>query len=134
MAGRTVLAIVLVLIIISVVPFVVYSVASLVTALEPSDEGSPLWFLLGIFVSKLGTAIAFVLILVLAHESIGSRWLLYGLVWLLMFAIGEIGQAIGPRYSWTFAVLGIISEAIYCPLSAYVAWRLLGTRQAAASA
>ena len=134
MVGRTVLAIVLVLIIIFVVPFVVYSVSSLMTGLEPPAEGSPLWFLLGIFVSKLGTAIAFVLILVLGRQSIGNRWLLYGFVWLVMFAIGEIGQAIAPGYSWTEAVLGIISEAVYCPLSAYVAWRLVGTRQGAGSA
>ena len=67
-------------------------------------------------------------------RSIGSRWLLYGLLWLLMFAVGEIGQAIAPGYSWTEAVLGVISEAVYCPLSAYVAWRLLGTKQGTASA
>ncbi len=132
MAGKTVLAIVLVLIIIFVVPFVVYSVFSLMAELKPPPE--PLWFLLGVFVSKLGTASAFVLILVLARESIGSRWLLYGLLWLVMFAIGEIGQAIGPEYSWTEAFAGIISEAVYCPLSAYVAWRLLGTRQGNPSA
>jgi hypothetical protein len=133
MVGRTVLAILLVLVIIFVVPFVVYSVFALTAGLEPPAEGSPLRFLLGIFVSKMGTAIALVLILVLGRESIGSRWFLYGLAWLVMFAVGEIGQAIGPGYSWIEAVLGIVSEAVYCPLSAYVAWRLVGARPGAAS-
>ena len=134
MAGRTVLAIVLVLVIIFVVPFVVYGVFAVTAGLEPPDEGSPLRFLLGIFVFKLGNAIGFVLILVLGRESIGGRWFLYGILWLVMSAIGEIGEAIGPGYSWTEAVLGIISEAVYFPLSAYVAWRLVGARPGAASA
>jgi hypothetical protein len=40
--------------------------------------------------------------------------------------IGEVGQAIGPGYSWKEAIAGVISEAIYVPLSAYVARRMIG--------
>ena len=77
-------------------------------------------FLLSVLVSKIGTAITFVLIFYFARNSLSSHWLLYAFVWWLMFAIGEIGQAIGPNYSWEYAIAGIISETIYLPLSAYV--------------
>ena len=45
-----------------------------------------------------------------------------------MFIIGEIGQAIGPKYSWTEAIAGIISETVYFPLSAYVTNWLIGLK------
>jgi len=125
MAGRTVFAILVVLAVIFVVPFLVYSLLSPFTALEPPAEGSPLRFLLGILVSKAGTAIAFVLIFRISQGSLQGRWLLYGSLWFVMFSIGEAGQAIGPGYSWSEAAEGIVSEAIYCPLSAYLTWRLL---------
>jgi hypothetical protein len=128
MARKTVFAILLVLAVIFAVPFLVYSLLSLLTALEPPAEGSPLRFLLGILVSKAGTAIAFVLIFRIGRASLQGRWLLYGSLWFLMFAIGEIGQAIGPGYSWTEAAGGILSEAVYCPLSAYLTWRLVGIK------
>jgi hypothetical protein len=128
MEKRTVLAMIVVLAVIFVVPFLVYSLLSLVRGLEPPSEGSPLRFLLGILVSKAGTAIVFVLLFRVAYASLQSRWLLYGSLWFVMFSIGEIGQAIGPGYSRTEAVAGILSEAIYCPLSAYLTWRLLQTK------
>jgi len=129
MARKTVFAILVVLAVIFAVPFLVYSLVSLLTALEPPAEGSPLRFLLGILVSKAGTAIAFVLIFRIAQASLQGRWLLYGALWFVMFSIGEVGQAIGPGYSWTEAAGGIISEAVYCPLSAYLTWRLLGIKK-----
>ena len=42
-----------------------------------------------------------------------------------MFAIVEIGQAIGPNYSKKEAVAGIISEFIYFPVSALIIARIL---------
>ena len=129
MAGRTVLAILVVLVVIFVVPFIVYSLLSLLTALEPPAEGSPLKSLVGILISKAGTAIAFVLIFRISQNSLQGRWLLYGSLWFVMFSIGEVGQAIGPGYSWSEAAGGIVSEAIYCPLSAYLTWRFLGTKR-----
>jgi hypothetical protein len=53
---------------------------------------------------------------------------LYALLWWLMFAIGEVGQAIGPNYSWMEAVGGIISESIYLPLAALVTKRVLNVK------
>jgi hypothetical protein len=43
-----------------------------------------------------------------------------------MFAISEAALAIrDPDYTWTYAILGMVSEAIYLPLSALVARRFL---------
>ncbi len=41
-----------------------------------------------------------------------------------MFALLEIGRALMPGYSVAFAVAGVISEAIYFPLSAVVVVRI----------
>ena len=116
---KIILSILLGLAIIYIVPFVVYAIFSTVTGLKP-PEGSPLMFLLSVFVSKIGTAIAFVLIFYFARNSLSEHWLLYAFIWWLMFAIGEVGQAIGPNYSWKEAVAGVISETAYFPLSAYI--------------
>ena len=42
-----------------------------------------------------------------------------------MFAFIEIGQTITPDYAWLAAVGGMISEAIYFPLSAFLVARVL---------
>lgn len=114
----------LVLTIIFVVPIAVYGAFSAVTGLQPPGE-SPLMFLTSVLVSKAGTAIAFVWIFYVAQESLDGRWVLYAMIWLTMFGIGEVGQAIGPDYSWEEAIAGIISEAIYFPAAAYIVDRLL---------
>jgi len=123
--SKVILSIILVLAIIYLVPFAVYGVGSVLFGLKPPEGASPLQFLLSVLVSKIGTAIAFVLIFYLARNSLGDRWLLYASVWWLMFVIGEVGQAIAPNYSWKEAVAGIISETIYFPLSGLVVnWQL----------
>lgn len=114
------LSIVAVLIIIYVIPILVYGIFSAVAGLEIPKETSPAKFLLSIFISKTGTAIAFVLIFYFALSAFGDRWLLYAFLWWVMFVLGEIGQAIGPNYTWKEAIAGIISETIYLPLSAYL--------------
>jgi hypothetical protein len=43
-----------------------------------------------------------------------------------MFVFGEIGQSIGPNYSWKEAVAGVISETVYLPLSAWLVDWLIG--------
>ena len=126
---KTILAIILTLAIIYVVPFFVYGLFSAVTGLEPPDEGSLWQFLLGVFVTKLGTAIGFVLIFHAARGAFTGKWLLYALLWWLMFAVGEIGQAIVPGYTWTEAVAGVISEAVYFPTAAFVVNCLVGLRR-----
>jgi hypothetical protein len=117
---KLILNIGLVLAIIYIVPFVVYGVGSVVGGLKPPEGASPASFLISVFVSKFGTAIGFVLIFALARKELSGRWVLYAGLWWLMFIIGEVGQAIGPQYSWKEAVAGILSETIYWPLSAFV--------------
>jgi len=54
---------------------------------------------------------------------------LYAGLWWMMFVIGEIGQALGPGYTWTEALAGVISETVYFPVSALVTNRLIGPKQ-----
>lgn len=113
-------SIILVLVVIYIVPFVVYGLSSVFFGLKTPEGASPLIFLLSVFISKIGTAIAFVLIFYFARNSLSGHWFLYAFIWWLMFVIGEVGQAIGPNYSWKEAVAGVISETIYLPFSAYI--------------
>lgn len=117
---KVLLSIVLVLLIIYIVPFLVYGLGSVVAGLKTPAGVSPAQFLTGVFVSKMGTALAFVLIFYVARSSLSGQWLLYALIWWLMFVFDEIGQSIGPNYSWREAVAGVISETIYLPLSAWL--------------
>lgn len=117
-------AILLVFVIIYFVPFLIYGPLSAAGYVK-QPEGSPARFLVGVLVSKLATAVVFVLIFHLARDAFADRWLLYAFLWWLMFVIGEVGQAIAPGYSWREAIAGIISETIYCPLAAWAMWGLL---------
>lgn len=117
---KILLSIILVLVIIYVVPFIVYGLASTLIGAKMPEGVSPMMFLLSVLVSKIGTAIAFVLIFYFARNSFSGHWLLYAFIWWLMFAIGEVGQTIGPNYSWKEAIAGVISETAYFPLSAYI--------------
>ena len=116
---KIIISTILVLAVIYIIPVIVYGIFSSVTGLK-TPEGSPLLFLLSVLVSKVGTAIAFVLIFYFARNTFGNNWLLYAFIWWLMYVIGEVGQAIGPTYSWKEALAGVISETIYLPLSAYI--------------
>lgn len=126
--SKVLLSIIFVLAIIYIVPFIVYGIASVVAVLKTPEGVSPAMFLISVLVSKTGTAIAFVLIFYYARNSISGQWLLYAFLWMVMFVIGEIGQAIGPNYSWKEAIAGIISETIYLPLSAYLTNRLISLK------
>ena len=125
---KLILNIGLVLAIIYIVPFAVYGVGSVVAGLKPPEGASPARFLTSVFVSKLGTAICFVLIFYFAREEMRGRWALYACLWWLMFIIGEVGQAIGPQYSWKEAIAGIISETVYWPPAGLVVQWLIGAR------
>ena len=122
------LCIVLVLVIIYLVPFLVYGMGSAVAGIQTPAGVAPKRFLLSVFVSKIGTAIAFVLVFYFALSSFAGHWLIYAFIWWLMFVIGEIGQAIGPNYGWKEAVAGVISETIYLPLSAWLIDWMLGVQ------
>jgi hypothetical protein len=124
---RIALTVALVLAIIYAVPFLVYGLFSAVTDLKLPGDAPPAVFLASVLVSKLGTALAFVLIFYVARGSLGGQWLVYALLWWVMFVLGEIGQAIGPDYTWKEAIAGVVSETIYVPLAAYVtSWLLAG--------
>jgi hypothetical protein len=123
---RIALAIGATLLITYVVAFLVYGAAAAVTGLEPPQDGSPLQFLLSVLVVKLGLAVGFVLLFAVAREVWQDRWLLYAFLWWILFAVTEVGQAIGPGYSWLEAGAGVVAEAVYCPLAAWVTARLLG--------
>jgi hypothetical protein len=126
--AKVVFSIVLVLIAIYVVPLLVYGLGSVIAGLKTPEGASPAKFLLSVLVTKVGTAIAFVLLFYFARSSLSGQWLLYAFIWWLMFIVGEIGQTIGPNYSWKEAVAGMISETIYWPLSAYITNWLVGLR------
>jgi hypothetical protein len=117
-----------VLVIIYIVPILVYGLASVAAGLKTPEGASPAQFLISVLVSKIGTAIAFVLIFYFARNSLSGQWLLYAFIWWLMFAIGEVGQAIGPNYTWKEAIAGVISETVYFPLSAYLTNWLIGLK------
>lgn len=125
---KYILSIIVTLAIIYIVPFVMYAAATIVWDLEPPDDVAPWQFLIGILVSKIGTAIAFVLIYQFAKVGLGRKWSLYAFIWWLSFAIGELGQAIGPHYTWKEGFIGVISEAIYFPLAAVFIDLLIGRK------
>jgi hypothetical protein len=125
MMVSVILATAVVLAIIYVVPLVVYGAASALWGLEPPEGVSPGRFLFGVLVTKLGTAVAFVAVFSLTSSVWAGRWLVYGMLWFVMFAASEVGEAISRRTSPTEAVLGVIAEAIYAPASAFAVRALL---------
>jgi hypothetical protein len=122
---RLSLAIVLTLVIMYVVPFPFYAGAAALTGLQPPAGVSPGTFMLSVLVIKIGAAAAFVLIYYFARDSLAGHWLRYAFAWWLFFVLAEVGQAIGPGYSLTEAVAGILSETVYCPSAAWAVDRLL---------
>lgn len=125
---RLVLAGLAVLAIIYTVPILVYAAfASLWGMAVPS--GSVTMFLTGILLSKAGTAAAFVGLYALARPRLGRRWIPYAALWYAMFIAGEIGQAMGPGYTWREALAGGISETVYVPLAAWITVRVAGTQE-----
>jgi hypothetical protein len=125
---KVILSIVFVLAIIYIVPFLVYGLGSVVAGLKSPEGASPMQFLISVLVSKIGTAITFVLIFYFARSSLSGQWLLYAFIWWLMFVIGEVGQTIGPNYTWKEALAGVLSETLYLPLSAYITNWLIGLK------
>ena len=106
-----VVEIVSVFLIIFIVPFVIYGLNS--KWMKVKTPENPGMFMLGVAIEKIGASIGFVILF-------EKNWIPYSLVWFVMFALGEIGRALGPDYSSKEALLGIASEAIYLPLSGYV--------------
>ena len=129
MKSRIALAIVLTLVIFHAVAFAVYGTWSLVTGLEPPTPDSPGTFMLSVFVQKLGHSMTFVLMFYFARAAFGQRWLLYACLWWVLSVFGEFGEAIMPAYSFEDALAGVIAEAIYFPVAAFITMRLIVSRQ-----
>ncbi len=130
---RTTIAILLVLVVIYVVPFILYGTASALWGLQPPASASPARFLLGVLVTKVGTALAFVSIFAASGAIWHRRWILYAALWLGMFVFSELGELVSGRWTSLDTLLGIASEAIYLPLSAFVTRWLLGRGSAPAA-
>lgn len=120
-----VLAICAVLAIIYVIPFVVYATASALHLVDIPAEASPRQFLLGVLVTKAGTAAAFVLLAQMSG-AVAAAWPAYALIWFVMFAASEVGEAISGRSTWPEAGLGMLAEAVYAPAAALAAFAILG--------
>ena len=124
--GRLIAAVVATLAIMFIVPLPVYAGFEALGAVEMPQDGSPAEFVLSVLVMKIGVALGFVFLFLLARPVFKERWWLYAGIWWLMFAIVEVGQAIGPGYTGAEAVAGIIAEAVYFPLSTVAVARILG--------
>ncbi len=109
------LAFVVTLVVLFVIPILVYGIFSKFFGVKEPEKNSK--FFLSVLLQKIGNAIAFVWIFTMIPSP---NWLMYALAWFVMFAIVEIGQALLPTYSKKEAIAGIISEAIYFPLAAYL--------------
>ncbi len=128
--GRRVTAVMATLAIMWVVPLPVYGVFSaLFGAIELPDGATSAQFFLSVTVVKIGFALAFVLLFELASTTLAGRWWQYAAIWWVMFVLLEAGRAMVPGYSVAFAVAGVISEAIYFPLSTMVVARIMRRRR-----
>ena len=129
---KLITTILLVLVVIYVVPFVFYGGASALWGLQPPPSASPGRFLLGVLVTKVGTAFGFVTLFAVSRAIWSRRWILYAMLWFVMFVFGEFGEVVSGRWTMLDAVLGVASEAVYFPVSAFITQRLLGRDTAVA--
>jgi hypothetical protein len=124
--GRLIGAVVATLAIMFVVPLPVYAGFEALGAVAVPQDGSPAQFVLSVLVMKIGVALGFVFLFILARPMFKERWWLYAGTWWLMYAVVEVGQAIGPGYTAAEAVAGVIAEAVYFPLSTVAVAGILG--------
>ena|SRR3990167_2849918 len=111
------------LLIIFIIPILVYGLFSTFSGLKEPEK--KLSFFLGVLIQKTGTSLGFVAVYSLGKGYYESNWLIYSLVWVIMFAITEIGQTFMSNYSKKEALAGIISEIIYFPLAGLAIVNLL---------
>lgn len=111
--------------VIYLVPFVLYGVVSRFAEMPSPQDVGPARFLSAILLSKLGTAVAFVAVLSVARDVWADRWPLYALLWFVMFAATEVGDLVSGRSTPAEAVVGIVSEAVYTPVAAWLAVLIL---------
>ncbi len=115
---RLLIAVVAVWAILFVVPFAIYGSASSLLDLKP--VAGPAWrFLAGVAITKLGTAVAFVALFYISRSLWRGQWIRYAAIWFVTFAASELGDALRTASNSIEATLGILSEAIYAPASAF---------------
>ncbi len=105
--GKCILAVVATWAIMMIVPFPIYGGFAALSLVEMPQQDSPGEFFLGVVVQKIGVALGFVLLFVLAKSIVLGRTMQYAAVWRVMYAIVETGQGVGPGYA------GMRSQASY---------------------
>jgi len=128
--SRIVLAIIAVFMVFVIVPFPFYAGMSAITGIEPPDPSSPGVFFVSVLFQKVGHASAFVLIFALARDILSRSWLVYAGCWWIKFVFDEVGLAMREELLWPEALAGIAAEAVYFPLGALIAMRLVAKRAA----
>lgn len=109
------LAFIITLVILFVVPILVYGLFSKFFGVKEPEKSSK--FFVSVLLQKIGNTVAFVW---LFNMIPNPNWMLYAAAWFVMFSIIEVGQSMLSSYSKKEAIAGIISEAIYFPLAAYL--------------
>lgn len=117
------LASVFVFVTIFIIPIFIYGLFASHLGLDEPEK--KMRFFIGVVIQKIATTFGFVVLFVMAQGSLNDQWLAYGLVWFAMFAVTEIGQTYLTDYSKKVAIAGIISEAVYFPLSAFIVYSAL---------
>lgn len=115
---------ILTLTVILIVPILIYGLFTVYFGLDEPEKKSK--FFIGVLLQKTATAGAFVALFYLGRSYFLDEWLLYGFIWFVMFAVTEIGQTFMPNYSKKEAIAGIISEAVYFSLAAFILSWLVG--------
>lgn len=108
-----------------IVPVIFYGAASRYITLPSPEAAGVGRFLLGVLITKIGTAVAFVMLFHLTHNVWAERWLLFVALWFVMFAASEIGDMLSGRSTTAEALIGILSEMVYVPLATWTVLRLL---------
>lgn len=126
MLSRLALSAFAVLGIIYLVPLALYALGSRFVSMPAPEDAGPARFLGGVLVTKIGTAVAFTGLYWLSRDAWGDRWLAYAALWFFMFAASELGDLITRRSTSAETIIGIASEAIYAPFSAWVVGAVLG--------
>lgn len=123
---RALLAFVSTLVVMWVVPIPFYAGFGAMGLVDLASSGPPQRYLLGVTIIKIGFAFGFVALYRMVQSSLMRPWFHYAVIWWSMFALLELGQVVTPGgNSLGFAVAGVLSEAVYLPLSAAIVARQL---------
>jgi hypothetical protein len=106
--------------IIFIIPFILYGIFSAFKIIETPKQDNAKNFMYNIIVTKIGTSLLFVLLFYYINLYLPDFWLIYGMIWVISAAIGELGDTFKPNYTFKEAIIGIMSELIYFPLSAVI--------------